>query len=108
MSIWKEFTSPVANLASRLELLVPGREYHLSRPLPARFEVFQRVVDQHTSASNNDDLFADAVHITQQMRRKHHCHAVGFPQALHQAKNLLLAFGIQAIGWLVQENNLRV
>src|SRR5262249_15907438 len=83
-------------------------QHHLRRSLAARLQVLQRVMYEHASPGNDDDLLANAVHIPEQVGGNDHGDAVSGPQALHQLQDLLLALPIEAICRLIEKDDFGV
>src|SRR5262249_22811825 len=75
---------------------------------PARLQIFQSVMHQHAASGDDDDLFADAIDVVQQMRGEHHRDAVHVPKAVDQFEHLHLAFRIEAVGRFIEKDYLRV
>jgi len=65
-------------------------------------------MNQNAPAGDDNDLFANAIDIVEQMGRENDRNAVLPPKALDELEDLRLSFGIEAIGRLVEKDNLWV
>src|SRR5581483_7348621 len=97
-AIGEQLARPVTLLTGGLKLAVAPGDDDFGGAGFAGLEVFQGVMDQDAASGDDDDLLANPLDVVQQVGGKNDGDVVLAPKVGNQAKDLLLAFGVEPVG----------